>query len=145
MPNKTRPSSGAVARKPKARSRKAIKLVTPEDRKKAVRYTDRGTQLLTQGHHAAALKDFNRALTLDPRQAVAWTKRGTALLNKGDSTGAIKDLSNAIKVDPECIEAYEKRGVARERTGDLDGAKKDYKKSIEIQIRNEIMRQINAD
>ena len=145
MPNKTRSSSGAVARKTKARTRKAPKIVTPEDRKKAVRYTDRGTQLLTQGNLAAALKDFNRALTLDPRQAVAWTKRGTALLNKGDYTGAIRDLSNAIKVDHECVEAYEKRGVARERTGDIDGAKKDYKKSIEIQVRIEITRQINGD
>ena len=127
------------------RRRKVTKIITLEDRKKAVLHTERGTALLTADDVPGALREFNRALNLDPRQAAAWTKRGSLRLTNGELEGAIRDLSNAIILDSSCVEAYEKRGVARERSGDRETAKQDYKKSIEIQVRKEIMRQISGD
>jgi tetratricopeptide (TPR) repeat protein len=74
--------------------------------------------------------------------AKTYTARAKERVIAGDVEGALRDCERALAIDPEFADGYGIRGVARERKGDAAGAKADYSKMIEIQIRNEISRQV---
>jgi tetratricopeptide (TPR) repeat protein len=72
----------------------------------------------------------------------ALLKRGMLRQSQGDHDGAIADFGKAIELNPNLVQAYASRGVSREAKGDPAGAKSDYSKSIQIEIMNEINRQM---
>jgi tetratricopeptide (TPR) repeat protein len=75
----------------------------------------------------------------------ALLKRGLLRQSQGDHDGAIADFSKAIELNGNCVQAYAARGVSREAKGDGNGAKSDYSKSIQIEIMNEINRQMREN
>jgi tetratricopeptide (TPR) repeat protein len=77
--------------------------------------------------------------------AKAYTARAKERVIAGDVEGALRDCERALAIDPDYADVYGIRGVARERKGDAAGAKADYSKMIEIQIRNEISRQVREN
>jgi regulator of sirC expression with transglutaminase-like and TPR domain len=63
----------------------------------AVAYAQRGDlKLAHQQDHRAALKDFNKALELDPKQMLALFGRGLLRNQSGDPVGAVADLKAVI-------------------------------------------------
>jgi tetratricopeptide (TPR) repeat protein len=72
----------------------------------------KGTCLLNQKRHSAAIGCFNEALRYDPNARQAWLSKAVCLKELGDSNGAIRCARRALELDPSYEEAREfLRGV----------------------------------
>ena len=56
---------------------------------------------VTTGESKQALKDFNRAIELDPKSVTAYTNRSFALVKLDRRQDGLADLDKAIQLDPE--------------------------------------------
>lgn len=66
---------------------------------------------------AAALKNFEAAITADPMNASVRVQRSKARLAAGDFPGALGDSDDAIRLDPRLGEAYAARAEAKRALG----------------------------
>lgn len=57
-----------------------------------------------------AIRDFNKAIEINPRYAFAYLYRGLAHVVKGQHKLAIRDFSKTIEIKPKFVRAYENRG-----------------------------------
>ena len=80
-----------------------------------------------------------------PTDAETFLKRGLNRQAMREHDGAIEDFNKAIELDGNLAKAYAARGVSKEAKGDGEGAKSDYSKSIQIEIMNEIGRQMREN
>ena len=92
---------------------------------------------LGRAHDAAseadrAMREYSRAIELDPKYAFAYINRGNIYSNKNDYDLAITDYTRAIELDPKSVSAYNNRGNAYYRKNDHDRAITDYNKAIEL-------------
>jgi tetratricopeptide (TPR) repeat protein len=83
------------------------------------------------GRHedVAALRDFERALSLDRKNPFAYLGRGVIRISKADYDGAIADLSQTIKLKPDFAAAYKVRSRAWDAKGNRKRAEADRKKA----------------
>ena len=95
-------------------------------------YQGRGVAYRSEGKVDLAMKDFDKAIQLDPKNANAYNSRGNAYLDKRDYKDAIVDYTQAIKLSPNYSYAYDNRGDAYDDDGDYDNAIADYTKAIEL-------------
>jgi tetratricopeptide (TPR) repeat protein len=79
-----------------------------------------------------ALKDFARAVDLDPREAATYECRGLAHDDKGNQDRAIADFTQAIALAPADGRTYNYRGNAYHRKGDYDRAVTDYTEALRL-------------
>jgi len=100
----------------------------PDD---AVTYRARGYASSSFGDFEGAVRDFSKAIEIDPGQAEAYVIRGLARIVLGDYGGAIRDSDIAIGLDPGYAEAYVARGLARRNLADYRGAVRDLDRAIE--------------
>jgi Flp pilus assembly protein TadD len=66
-----------------------------------------GRVFLDERQPDAALREFGRALALDPRNAQNFNNRGVALEELGQSEAARMDFEHALTLDPHLAEARE--------------------------------------
>lgn len=66
---------------------------------------------------AAALKNFEAAITADPKGAATRVQRSRARLETGDARGALGDANDAVGFDPRLGEAYAARAEANRALG----------------------------
>ncbi len=91
-------------------------------------YINKGYEHILDEDYEAALKDFNKAIEIDPRNVEAYNNRGIVLGILGNHYGAIQDFNMAIDLKPTDSEAYKSRGVSKlylqqKESGCLDLAK----------------------
>ena len=67
----------------------------------------------SKGIYRGAIKDYDKAIELDPNDAKAYNFRGYAKWLLGNNDGAMKDFDQAIGLDPYYANAYNFRGVAK--------------------------------
>ena len=86
-----------------------------------------------------AIKDYNRAMGMDPRCANTYSKRGRAMLKLGklkkDEKSiivAVEDLTMAIALNPEDADVYHFRGCAYKELEMKEEAKRDFAKAKEL-------------
>ncbi len=79
-----------------------------------------------------ALKDFNRAIDIDPSRADAYLGRANTLSTLGRYAEALPDYDRAIEIDPKLANAYANRGSAHSHTGQYKKAIADYEKALEL-------------
>ena len=92
----------------------------------------KGASKYSAGNLWEAIKDYDKAIGINPKYYSAYNNRGIVKGKLGDSNGAIKDYDKAIEIYPENYPAYHNRGISKQELGDSDGAIKDYDKAIEI-------------
>jgi len=63
----------------------------------------RGTSLLADGKHTAAIDQFTHAVTADPSFAPAYYSRANAYLEVADYEAAINDLERVVKLQPKNV------------------------------------------
>ena len=63
-------------------------------------------------NYQLALKDYNKAISLNKDYYEAYNARGKIFTNLGKYKSAIKDFNTAIQIDNNSAEAYNNRGVA---------------------------------
>lgn len=91
---------------------------------------NRGIINAAAGDYAAALADYDAALTQAPQMANLYLNRGTTYLHSGrfDAARADFDRAIALKTDHAAI-VYFSRGMANEKLGDLAAAYRDYRQA----------------
>ncbi len=94
--------------------------------------SERGVEYFRSGDYHKAVKEFGKAINLNPKDANAYNNRGTANLNLGNYQQAINDFTDAINLNPEFAEAHHGRGVANEKMGKKQLAINDFNKTVEI-------------
>ena len=83
--------------------------------------------------YEGAIKDYDKAIELDPNYALAYMNRGIAKAQLKQYSAAIADYDKAIELDPNFALAYHNRGVAKYNLAQYNAAIADYDKAIELE------------
>lgn len=65
-----------------------------------------------QGNYKGAIRDFGRAIKVNPQHAKAYLGRSSVKYNLKNYTGAIEDCSAAIRLNPKLTDAYFNLGIS---------------------------------
>jgi len=95
-------------------------------------FTSAGVSHLQQGEYDQAIRDFDRALALQPGLVVAWRNRGLAHKAKGDYDRALADYEQAIVFAPNDARLYNERGTAYAGMSDFPNAIADFNRAITL-------------
>ena len=98
----------------------------------ALPYENRGGALLRLSRLEDALRDFDRAVKIDPTAKVAFNNRGITLSILGKHATARADFNRAIELDPGYAKAYYNRGLSHAYSDRLELAARDYLKALEL-------------
>jgi serine/threonine-protein kinase len=125
----------------------ALRIVTPPQRKEAVRYLSAavalrpdspgahlnlGLVLSEQGRYDEALACFRKAIELDSKYAQAHNNLGITLKEKGLLDEAIASYRRALTLDPRNAYAHTNLGVALKDRGQIDAAVASCRKAVEL-------------
>jgi lipoprotein NlpI len=78
------------------------------------------------------LKDFDKAVALDPRFASGYYGRGVVMTYKNELDRAINEFNRSIELDPRYALAYGNRGVALLQMGKDAEAEKDFERAVAL-------------
>lgn len=87
---------------------------------------------LLKGDVDAAIKNFSKAIEIDPTRAEFYDSRGLAYGRKQYYQKEIEDHTKAIEIDPNAAVAYMNRGVAYGYQKKYGNALKDYDQAVAI-------------
>ncbi|NLZ95305.1 MAG: tetratricopeptide repeat protein, partial [Bacteroidales bacterium] len=80
------------------------------------------------------LKDYEKAIDLDPSFIYAYYNRAEILSIQKDYRGAISDYTEAIKIEPQFAEAYFNRGLIKLAVGETLSGLDDLRKAGELGV-----------
>ncbi|XP_024525713.1 sperm-associated antigen 1 [Selaginella moellendorffii] len=106
---------------------------TNDAREEANKQRTIGNEHFKSQDYCAAIKCYNRSLSLDPGVAATFANRALCYLKMRDWNTAISDCSEAITIDCGYAKAYYRRALAFEGLGDLRGALKDLQAALKLQ------------
>ncbi len=87
--------------------------------------------LAAQDRYGDAVRDLDRAISLDPELTEAYVFRGSAQRQEGALEAAQADLDKALTLDPDQPEALLERGIVSRLKGNDAAAAADWRKLIE--------------
>jgi len=96
-------------------------------------YFNSGNQKFQNGDFEGALKDYNKAIELNPNYFKAYNNRGilkASELKKDEE--ALKDFNKAIEINPDYADAYLGRGTSKYNLKDTKGACEDWNKAANL-------------
>lgn len=93
---------------------------------------NRGLAVFNSGNYIEAIRDYSKAIELDPLYAGGYNDRGAAFAKVGNYSQAIEDYTKAIGINPKFASAYYNRGAVHYKLGNYSQAIKDYTATIEI-------------
>lgn len=99
-------------------------------------FYNNGSAKANAGDLIGAIKDFDKAISVDQNFSPAYYNRGTAKLMLNENEAAIKDFNKAISLKPDYSNAYSNRGVARMKLGENKNALEDLNNSIKLDQKN---------
>ena len=88
-------------------------------------YLNRGVAYFGVNRIDDAIKDFTKAIQLDPELGAAYHNRGLAYCKKIRPDQAIEDFTKAIQLDTRLVNAYTSRGIVWLCLGKWDNARAD--------------------
>ena len=115
-----------AAEQKEEKQREKEELLTAQD------YFRRGFRASSEGHTQEAVKEYSKAIELDPSFASAYHNRGILYNNLGEQQKALDDYNKAIELDPSYAFAYNGRGNVYRGLGERQKALDDYNKAIEL-------------
>jgi lipoprotein NlpI len=95
-------------------------------------FTSAGVSHLQQREYDQAIRDFDRALALQPGLVVAWRNRGLAHKEKGDYDRALADYEQAIVFAPSDARLFNERGTTYAGMSDFSNAMADFNRAIAL-------------
>ena len=96
----------------------------PDDR---LALLTRGSIYLKMGNSKKAVRNFSRAVEIDPTYAKAYHLKGLAYELAGEDESALQDLNKAIELDGEYGAAYYSRATLLAKMGQAESAVEDMK------------------
>lgn len=110
------------------------KQITEDDIKGAEEYAERASFYTNNKMYEDAIREYDKAIALNPNNARYYINRSTVYRNIGDYNNAILDCDKVIGMDSEHLcEAYSTRAEIYLRQKDYKRAISDLTKSIEIE------------
>jgi Tfp pilus assembly protein PilF len=106
----------------------------------AEEYYNRGIALFNESKYDEAIKEYTKAIVIDPGYTDAYIHRGSVYVIKTQYDLAIDDCSKAITLDPKNAYAYCTRGIAYKSRAQNDLAIADFKKVVELSTDPEVVR-----
>ncbi len=97
-----------------------------------VTYYNRGNSYLAQRDAIAAIKDYDKAIELNPEYVSSYYNRGSAYSMLGKLESGIADYSKVIELQPEHVAAYFNRANAYVARREYSLATADYEKALEL-------------
>ena len=98
----------------------------------ATEYFERGNRFGYEEKYTEAVKEYTKAIELNPEYFEAYGNRGNAYADLGRYKEAIRDYNKVIELNPEGWLAYYNRGDVYADLERYDEAIRDYNKAIEI-------------
>ncbi len=98
-------------------------------------YYNRANYYTKQGRIEEALRDYDRALTLNSNVPRIWYNKGLLLAQMDKSDSALVSFDRVLALDPKHIDALNNRGAMRYRKGDSAGAIADFTRVLELNPR----------
>jgi Flp pilus assembly protein TadD len=105
-------------------------IIEKEPEKVPLAYLNRGVAFKNMGRFDEAIRDYDRAIALNPSYSKAFYDRGVAFNSMGQVDKALADFDRAITLDPFYVLSYNQRGLLYENKGFLDKAVSDYNNAI---------------
>jgi tetratricopeptide (TPR) repeat protein len=99
-------------------------------------YIQRGLLEMKMKNIDLALKDYNKAIVLNPSAGAAYVNRADAYLALKDYDGALKDANKSVELNSKDDNAYMVRGNIKTANKDYKNAIKDYTSGIAINPKN---------
>lgn len=93
-------------------------------------YIQRGMVYQDMGNHNFAIKDFERALELDPSYQIAFFLKGTSRLKSNQIQDAIKDFMEANKMEEDIPGVYDGLGQCHHILRNYDEALENFTSAI---------------
>ena len=115
-----------AAEQKEEKQREKEELLTAQD------YFRRGFRAISEGHTQEAVKEYSKAIELDPSFASAYHNRGILYNKLGEQQKALDDYNKAIELDPSYAFAYNGRGNVYRGLGERQKALDNYNKAIEL-------------
>lgn len=92
-----------------------------------------GNECITKAHDAnAAIRCFDKALSLNPNYVEAWVRKGVTLLDIGEDYDAQVCLNKAVKLSPKSFKARYNRGKCLLKLKYYDEAILDFQQAVSI-------------
>lgn len=92
----------------------------------------RGLSFRKEKMYEDALKDFNKALTIEPNNADLHSEKGVTLFHMHNALEALTSMNKAVEIEPNNPYRYSSRAYIKDALKDIDGAIEDYHKAIEL-------------
>ena len=93
-------------------------------------YANRGNTHCWRDNFELAIKDYTKAIDLEPSYGPSYIRLGNVLDQQGDLDRAIQYYNKAIELDPDHPIAYRNRAGTYTKKGEVDKAIADYTKVI---------------
>lgn len=91
-----------------------------------------GMKHYSSKEYRLAVKDFDRAIALDPKYSIAYYDRGLSYLMMDDTLSSVTDLKKAVALNPNQKEAYLTLGFIHVITNDNSGAVSYFTQALDI-------------
>ncbi len=95
-------------------------------------YINRGIIFAAEKKYDEALRDYNKALEIEPKFSKAYNNRGGLMRTLKKYEEAISDFNKAIELQPDYTIAFNNRGLLMNITRRYDQAISDYSKAISL-------------
>ncbi|MCH8902906.1 MAG: tetratricopeptide repeat protein [Bacteroidetes bacterium] len=102
-------------------------------------YLNRGRAKKLVGLFDEAIRDYGKALELNPMFYDAYFNRANLKRDLKDYDGAIEDFTKAMSIDPSNVQSYMNRGNTKSLMNDAKGAIRDYDKALSIEPENALV------
>ncbi|MDC3169025.1 tetratricopeptide repeat protein [Prochlorococcus sp. AH-716-E17] len=109
----------------------ALIIVLPEklNAENANFYDKEGLKEWNNKNFSAAIKNYNKAIEIEPNNSRLYGKRGNCFYQLGDFYKAISDYNKSLKLNSNDKEIFLFRGLAKQKIGLIKGACSDMKMS----------------
>jgi len=95
-------------------------------------YKNKGNEAFKGKNFEEAIKQYNKAIQLDPTNAAYYSNRSGAWSSKGNHESALADANRCLDRDPNFLKGYGRKGNALFHLGRLDEAEDAYKAGLAI-------------
>ena len=92
-------------------------------------YDKQGLKEWNNKNFSAAIRNYNKAIEIEPNNALLYGKRGNSYYQIGDFYKAISDYDQSLKLNPNDETIFFFRGMAKLNLGFIKGACSDWKMS----------------
>ncbi|MDC3046852.1 tetratricopeptide repeat protein [Prochlorococcus sp. AH-736-A21] len=92
-------------------------------------YDKQGFKEWSNNNFSAAIRNYNKAIEIEPNNALFYGKRGNSYYQFGDFYKAISDYNKSLQLNPNDKEVFLFRGMAKQKIGFIKGACSDWKMS----------------